>query len=825
MDFLDASLSGVFDNTNAPAPTSPREQVIQAHSQLVDATVSMATLIAETQFKLRGKGRSKTIRSISSAQQLQTIHASQLARWESLASLVQTALDKIATSLLECDDAFDALLELKTHQLILQILPAQPDAIPDASADALSFSILTFFNIITENMHKDYILFLLFSNNYINEVISFRGFGFRRKSATPPSSLRLDTFNYYVTLLKNLSNKLNSNSIHFFFNEHLEDFPLFVEALALFESEERMNRIAARTVTLNVFKVNNASVVEYIVEIHKSLEKIATYWAMECVGVENLLLTRDPKRIPEIENAIDDCVDTILYFQDVFNLNISILSTSLCQALLKGPIARFLKKATPQTITSNNAESTHLSFFMIAQVFNHCSYTPLLDSLVEALFSTDSPSRREVAAILSPKEWTRGFLASEGNAQSAITQSDASVSGVLLLMAAVVNSGHISGNVLANCGLHANILNKIPETLTTHSSALSNLASPSAASIPAPMLQNNATESKRSQVHDSFLIDALIEILGSVQTANLRPICLELVKFTLETIFDMGNHGNQPLILSTDHAARLQNSNSEWSSMILSLINDGVEIAMDLLEYEVCQPYTDLPRNVLKNNAMLLRKSIDASIMRNGAVVMEQQNMSFQKQVRNIGFIVQMWLLTSHLLDKFGLKPLCLPALAQIECGRVLLKEGRLELDGQTVQECIIYQGNHAPVNGLHIHDAKMFLLAEPDKLRPGKARILFETRITDIVPVLAENEPDTLHVYLQPLAFADNLRARLMRGMSLSGGYQMVWQDEKKLEEVKLVFRRRSGEGVRDAEYRYLDVLKEETQARRKKMWMEALK
>ncbi|KAJ3234154.1 Protein CL16A [Chytriomyces hyalinus] len=464
MDFLDASLSGVFDNTNAAAPTSPRDQLIQAHSQLVDATVSMATLIAETQFKLRSKSRLKTIRS-TSTQQLQAIHSSQLARWESISSLVQSALDKIAAALLECDDAFDALLELKTHQLILQILPAQLDALPEAFVDALSFSILTFFNIITENMHKDYILFLLFSNNYINEVISFRGFGFRRKSATPPSSLRSDTFNYYVTLLKNLSNKLNSNSIHFFFNEHLEDFPLFVEALALFESEERMIRIAARTVTLNVFKVNNASVVEYIVDINKSMEKIATYWAMECVGVENLLLTRDPKRIPELENAIDDCVDTILYFQDVFNLNISILSTSLCQALLKGPIARFLKKATAQT-SSSSPESAHLSLFMIAQVFNHCSHAPLLDSLVDALFSNDCATRHELEAILSPKEWTRGFLASDGNAQSTITPSDASVSGVLLLIAAVVASKHISVNVLANCGLHANISNMSPQTVT-----------------------------------------------------------------------------------------------------------------------------------------------------------------------------------------------------------------------------------------------------------------------------------------------------------------------------------------------------------------------
>lgn len=48
---------------------------------------------------------------------------------------------------------------------------------------------------------------------------------------------------YYVLFLKTLSLKLNPHTIHFFYNEHTHDFPLYTEAIKFFNHPESMVRI------------------------------------------------------------------------------------------------------------------------------------------------------------------------------------------------------------------------------------------------------------------------------------------------------------------------------------------------------------------------------------------------------------------------------------------------------------------------------------------------------------------------------------------------------------------------------------------------------
>ena len=103
----------------------------------------------------------------------------------------------------------------------------------------------------------------LLSNNHVNSLIV----------------LKLDfsdeeVLAYYISFLKTLSFKLNTHTIHFFYNEvciytahgcqvlvgrpcylqHLRDFPLYTEAIKFFNHPESMVRIAVRTLTLNVYR-------------------------------------------------------------------------------------------------------------------------------------------------------------------------------------------------------------------------------------------------------------------------------------------------------------------------------------------------------------------------------------------------------------------------------------------------------------------------------------------------------------------------------------------------------------------------------------------
>lgn len=85
----------------------------------------------------------------------------------------------------------------------------------------------------------------LLSNNHVNSIIVHK-FDFSDE----------EVMAYYISFLKTLSFKLNTHTIHFFFNEHTNDFPLYTEAIKFFNHSEKMVRIAVRTLTLNVFKGN-----------------------------------------------------------------------------------------------------------------------------------------------------------------------------------------------------------------------------------------------------------------------------------------------------------------------------------------------------------------------------------------------------------------------------------------------------------------------------------------------------------------------------------------------------------------------------------------
>ena len=61
-----------------------------------------------------------------------------------------------------------------------------------------------------------------------------------------------------------LESSLDSNTVHFFFNEHRADFPLFTEALNFHGHKESMVRAAVRTLTLSVYRVREPSLERFL---------------------------------------------------------------------------------------------------------------------------------------------------------------------------------------------------------------------------------------------------------------------------------------------------------------------------------------------------------------------------------------------------------------------------------------------------------------------------------------------------------------------------------------------------------------------------------
>lgn len=139
---------------------------------------------------------------------------------------------------------FDFFLERNMLSFFLDIMKQK-------CGNYVTVQLLQTLNILFENIRHETSLYYLLSNNHVNSIIMHK-FDLSDE----------EVMAYYISFLKTLSFKLNPHTIHFFFNT--SDFPLYTEAIKYFNHPEKMVRIAVRILTLNVFKVDEKSMLKFI---------------------------------------------------------------------------------------------------------------------------------------------------------------------------------------------------------------------------------------------------------------------------------------------------------------------------------------------------------------------------------------------------------------------------------------------------------------------------------------------------------------------------------------------------------------------------------
>lgn len=125
------------------------------------------------------------------------------------------------------------------------------DIMKQKCGNYVTVQLLQTLNILFENIRHETSLYYLLSNNHVNSIIMHK-FDLSDE----------EVMAYYISFIKTLSFKLNPHTIHFFFNT--SDFPLYTEAIKYFNHPEKMVRIAVRILTLNVFKVDEKTMLKFI---------------------------------------------------------------------------------------------------------------------------------------------------------------------------------------------------------------------------------------------------------------------------------------------------------------------------------------------------------------------------------------------------------------------------------------------------------------------------------------------------------------------------------------------------------------------------------
>lgn len=120
--------------------------------------------------------------------------------------------------------------------------------------------VLQTLGIIIQNVRSETGIFFLFSNNHVNNIVGIR-FDFDDE----------EVLGYYISFLKAISLKLNPSTVQFFALEAASSapvggftFPLYMEAIKFAHHKEGMVRAGVRTLTLNVFSVQDAQIQAFV---------------------------------------------------------------------------------------------------------------------------------------------------------------------------------------------------------------------------------------------------------------------------------------------------------------------------------------------------------------------------------------------------------------------------------------------------------------------------------------------------------------------------------------------------------------------------------
>uniref|UniRef100_H2Y951 Uncharacterized protein n=1 Tax=Ciona savignyi TaxID=51511 RepID=H2Y951_CIOSA len=242
---------------------------------------------------------------------------------ESNKSLIVEALRSMAEILIWGDQndssVFEFYLEKNMFLFFLNILEQN-------SGNYVCVQLLQTLNILFENLQHETSLYYLLSNNHINEVICHK-FDFSDE----------EVMAYYISFLKTLSLRLNQHTIHFFYNEHTDDFALYTEAIKFFNHPESMVRIAVRTLTLNVYNVNDRAMLRFIRDKTAApyFSNLVWFIAEHVREVDNCVRNNaNHQHRDRLRDLVAEHLDHLHYLNDIVTLENEMLNEVLIHHLL-----------------------------------------------------------------------------------------------------------------------------------------------------------------------------------------------------------------------------------------------------------------------------------------------------------------------------------------------------------------------------------------------------------------------------------------------------------------------------------------------------------
>ncbi|XP_047006893.1 protein CLEC16A isoform X2 [Ictalurus punctatus] len=328
-----------------------------------------------------GQGKSKNIHSLDHLKYMYHVLTKNTTVTDHNRNLLVETIRSITEILIWGDQndssVFDFFLEKNMFAFFLNILRQK-------SGRYVCVQLLQTLNILFENISHETSLYYLLSNNHVNSIIVHK-FDFSDE----------EIMAYYISFLKTLSLKLNNHTVHFFYNEHTNDFALYTEAIKFFNHPESMVRIAVRTITLNVYKVSldNQHMLHYIRDktAVPYFSNLVWFIGSHVIELDKCVQTdEEHKNKGKLSDLVAEHLDHLHYLNDILIINCEFLNDVLTDHLLNRLfLPLYVYSLVSQEQSEDRKINPQVSLYLLSQVFLTIHYQPLVNALADVILNGD----------------------------------------------------------------------------------------------------------------------------------------------------------------------------------------------------------------------------------------------------------------------------------------------------------------------------------------------------------------------------------------------------------------------------------------------------
>ncbi|XP_069566078.1 protein CLEC16A isoform X4 [Brachyistius frenatus] len=326
-----------------------------------------------------GQGKAKNIHSLDHLKYMYHVLTKNTTVTDHNRNLLVETIRSITEILIWGDQndssVFDFFLEKNMFAFFLNILRQK-------SGRYVCVQLLQTLNILFENISHETSLYYLLSNNHVNSIIVHK-FDFSDE----------EIMAYYISFLKTLSLKLNNHTVHFFYNEHTNDFALYTEAIKFFNHPESMVRIAVRTITLNVYKVDNQHMLHYIRDktAVPYFSNLVWFIGSHVIELDKCVQTdEEHKNRGKLSDLVAEHLDHLHYLNDILIINCEFLNDVLTDHLLNRLfLPLYVYSLVSPEMSDERKINPQVSLYLLSQVFLIIHYQPLVNALADVILNGD----------------------------------------------------------------------------------------------------------------------------------------------------------------------------------------------------------------------------------------------------------------------------------------------------------------------------------------------------------------------------------------------------------------------------------------------------